>query len=102
MSFKLNKEEGKINPDEDYQSIQPQPLSLLLQKEDRIDIFKLNQMAMNPRNQSCEAPDGISLSEVTYDIQSAGSLLAMSSDRDRVLLFEAKGKGSTFGCSFKK
>lgn len=59
MSFRLNKEEGKVNDEDDYQFVQPQPLSLLLLRPDRIDIFKLNQMAMNPRNQSCEAPDGV-------------------------------------------
>ena len=70
-------------------------------RDDGADIFKLNQMTMNPRNQSCEAPDGIKIVDVTYEIMSASVLLATSSDRNKVLVFEARGKGEKFACEFK-
>ena len=34
------------------------------------------------------------LADVTYDIHSAGVLIATSLDGSKVLLFEAKGKGN--------
>lgn len=93
---------GTDAADNRYDLIMPQPLSLLLLKPQRIDIFKLNQMALNPLNQSCQAPPGTTFGSVLYDIQSAGVLLATSTDRTKLLLYEAKGKGSTFACKLRR
>lgn len=101
MSYNLKKEEKEATRDP-YVQIVAQPLSLLMVREDGADIFKLNQMNMNPKNQSCEAPDGVKIVDVTYDIQSAGVLLAISSDRSKLLVFEAKGKGDSFACKFRQ
>lgn len=100
MTFNLKKEEKEVTR-EQYVQVVPQPLSLLLVRDDGADIFKINQMAMNPRNQSCDAPDGLKIADVTYEIQNAGVLLAITDDRRKVLLFDAKGKGGSFACRYK-
>lgn len=58
-------------------------------------------MTMNPKNQSCEAPDGLKIVDITYEIQNAGVLLAISDDRHKVVVFDAKGKGDSFACRYK-
>jgi len=53
---------------------------------------------MNHRNQSCEGPEGIDLATVTFDIQSPGVLLATNSEADKIIVFQAAGKGDAFAC----
>lgn len=49
MNYNLKSESAKVTEDQ-YELIVPQPLSLLLVRKNGADIFKLNSLAMNPRN----------------------------------------------------
>ena len=74
-----------------------QPLVLLIVQTKTINYYRLaTDTIITPKNNSCVAPEGVTLDGAVLDPANPAVILAPSSSSNTVEIFEGKGKGLKF------